>query len=272
MPKRSLDVVTARPTERALDVLELLAESATGTSVSEVAERMHCHRSTASRLLATLAERGYVERRADGRYGLGLRILTLAHRALDSMEIRRRAKPYLQYLVKVSEETVNIAVLDGLEIVYIDRLMGTQPISLRTPVGARAPAHCTAIGKVLLAELPEEEARRRLSSRVLTPFTAYTVTNVEDLMRQLSTVRAQGYALNDREHREDSRCIAAPVRDYTGKGIAAISITAPVFRMSEERINELVPYLKAAAQNLSRDLGYAVAGDSVAGLAVRDDP
>lgn len=271
MPKRAQTSEGARTTERALDVLDALGESPSGVTPSYVATRIGCHRSTASRLLATLAERGYLERRADGRYGFGLRIITLAHSALESMEIRRRARPYLQYLAKASEETVNLAMLDGLEIVYIDRLVGPQPVHLRTPVGARAPAHCTAIGKVLLASLPQEEALCRLESRTLHAFTERTITDPKQLLHALETVRAQGYAINDREHREDSRCIAAPVRDHTGRVVAGLSITAPVFRLPDERIQQILPYLKATAQNLSRELGYLALGDSGGAMVVDEE-
>jgi IclR family KDG regulon transcriptional repressor len=241
--------------ERALVILEALADKKDGMTVTELAHTLGCHKSTTSRLLITLDRYHYVQRDPKGRYSLGLKVLTLAHRRLSDMAVQRESEPVVRELVETCRETGSVAVLDRSDIVYLYRLKAQPGALLNTPVGARAPAHCTALGKVLLAEHTPDEVYRFLGDGPYPAYTERTITDLETFLRELEIVRAQQYAVNDQEHRPGQACIAAPIRDHTGMTIAGISLSGPAYRI-KERFETLLQYLRAAAETLSSSLGY----------------
>lgn len=268
------EVPLPRPThtslERALGVLEALASRPDGLRLAELARIAGCHKSTASRLLATLDRYGYVARESrSGRYALGLKVLTLAHRKLSDMAIQQECEPIVRDLVELSGETASVAVLDGPEIVYIYRLRGHPGARLNTPVGARAPAHCTALGKILLAEHTPSEVLRLLGRGPYRAFTEHTIVTADALLEDLERTAQRQYAINDQEHRPGQLCLAVPVRNHTGMAVGGISLSGSAFRI-RDRIPTLLRYLTAAADTLSATLGYVPAGSAPVTREERD--
>lgn len=203
-----------------------------------------------------MVEARLVELRSDtGKYRLGLRMLDFADVVNEGLEIRAIARPTLLWLMNATGETVHIAMLDGTEMAYLDRIDGSHPVSLRTRVGFRAPLHVTAVGKAFLACMDEAEIDRILVKYSFTRHTEHTITNLRDFKRHLAQVRSQGFAVDDEEHRLTIRCVAAPVFDRSGKVAAAISVSGPTFRLTDHRMQELTRIVKTAALRISTDLG-----------------
>ncbi len=243
--------------ERTLDLLEALAEGGE-SGIAQLSARVGLHASTVHRLLSTLISRGYVRQNPEtGRYLLGLKALDVARAVRDHLDLRMEAAPILQKLMRDSGETANLAVLDDRQIVYLEQVSSPGwMLRMFVQVGARAPLHSTAAGKVLLAHLAEPELRRILSSYSLDPYASRTIVDSGVLLAELEDVRSQGYATDYGEQEEGVSCIAGPVRDHTGWVVAAISISGPWIRITEERVRSLVPLVREACDRLSLALGY----------------
>lgn len=242
--------------ERALGILENVDGSVRGTGVSELSRRLGLGKSTVHRLCMTLEHHGYLVRDPQtGRYRLSLRLFQIGSAALSELDLPRRALPALEALGAAVEETVHLAVLDGEDIVFIGKVDSPRPLRLYSQVGRRSPAHCTALGKVLLAYAPPD-LRSRVLTRPLRRYTATTITDPEALARVLEDVRRRGYAVDDQEFEEGIRCVAAPVRDYTGRVVAALSVSAPAGRLPRARFATLAQQVIAAANQVSRALGH----------------
>lgn len=247
-----------RVLDRAVQILTLLSDGRPRT-LTEISEEIGFSNSTTFRLLVTLANHHLVERDPkDGRYRLGLRCLELARAYHDSSDLRRIALPELEKLRDETGETVHLAVLDEMEVVYLEKLHGHHAIGLMSSrVGARLPAYCTGLGKALLAYANPEEVRNHFAQRGLHPFTSETITNITALMNHLEQVRSSGYALDRGEHEAEVRCVAAPIFDADGKVIAAISVSGPASRMDPIEANHaLIERTLQAAQTISAKLGY----------------
>ena len=239
--------------ERALDLLEELA-SGEALGVSELAGRTGLVPSTAHRLLATLARRGYVTQRRDSnRYAIGLRVLELASGLEDALAHLRRE---LESVQRATGETTNLVVLDGERAVYVDQVQGSRSVRMFTIVGAAALAHTTAAGKAILAFGPPEDVEglygRRDGLERLTP---RTLTTVEAFIEDLERTKRRGYAIDNEEHEEGVSCIAAPVLGPDGLPRAAISISAPTPRIINADTGELGALLREHADRISAALG-----------------
>jgi len=243
--------------ERALEILEHVDGSARGTGITELSRRLGMGKSTVHRLCATLEHRGYLTRDPEtGRYRLSLRLFQIASTALSHLDLPARALPALEALGAAVGETVHLAVLDGDEVVFIGKVESPRPLRLHSQVGRRAPAHCTALGKVLLAHAAPDRLARILTGPIAR-YTPETITAPDMLERVLEEVRRRGYAVDDQEFEEGIRCVAAPVRDYTGGVVSALSVSAPAVRLPRSRVGTVAAAVIAAAQRISRDLGYA---------------
>jgi DNA-binding IclR family transcriptional regulator len=219
---------------KALALLEAFTAEQPGLSLSELARRIGAHKSSAFRLLSTLTAHGFVQRSPAGRgYRLGWKPLELAGRLRYGL--RELAAPFLEELAGKSGEIVHLSVLDGAQIVYLDKHGRSQPLTVSTRVGGRNPAHASAMGKVLLAGLSAAELRRLLGRRRLARFTPNTITDPRRLARELEAIRRQGFALDDEEAFPGIRCVAAPLRDREGRVLAAVSVTVPAQRMGARR-------------------------------------
>jgi IclR family acetate operon transcriptional repressor len=253
--------------DRALDVLEAVAAGGE-LGVSEVAARTGLVVSTAHRLLASLADRGYVRQTSpQGRYALGLKVLELA----GGMQARTAAlsvaaRPHLERLRQATGETANLVVLDGDRVVYVDQVAGRHTVRMFTELGSSAPAHTTGSGKAMLAYWPAETVanlypRTREPLERLTP---RTHTSLESLRHDFARVRRRGYALDNEEHEDGVSCVAAPVFDRTGAAFAAISISAPTTRITHAGTGELGVLVRRHAAEVSAALGYDAVADQPA--------
>jgi IclR family KDG regulon transcriptional repressor len=241
---------------KALDVLECLASAGQPLTAQEVAHGCGLSRTTAHRLLTTLLTRGYVASPREGHYRLGASLLRLSHRLLAELELPALAKPELREICRRCNETAYLAVLDGGEILYLDRVESSQSVRLRSNVGTRGLLHCTSLGKVMLAFLPPEERAVRLAALALTPRTTRTITDRAVLAAHLDEVRRQGYALDDIENEDGIRCLSAPIFGHDGQVCAAVSVSGPAFRLPVERLLGFAPVVIGAAAAVSARLGY----------------
>lgn len=241
--------------ERALSIIEALSRKSQGYGCTELGQLLNLHKSTVHRLLSTLQAYGFAEKDPDTeRYKLGAKIIYLGLEALNSLDFRKVTIPYMRELVDISRETVQLAVLDGGEILIVER--DHSPEAITVNLGLRGQVHCTAEGKVLLAHCPRENAVSILKSREMRQYTINTITDVNQMISHLEKVRSQGFAINAEEMVEGVRAIAAPVYNHNGKVIAALSITGPSSRLSLERIYRLVNVLKETCTSISMQMGY----------------
>jgi DNA-binding IclR family transcriptional regulator len=242
--------------DRALELLEVLAQKGEA-GVTELALAIDVHKSTASRLIQALDKRGLVQQIGErGRYRLGLGILKLAGAASAKNDAISLAKPIAQELATKVGETVNLAVLTGNEVLYVDQVAGPSALSMRAWVGQRVPAHCTATGKILTAWLTEKDRRIALPKN-LTKFTENTITSFQDLESELQKVRKNGFAVALEEMESGLIAIAAPVRNSQNEVIAALVVSGPAFRITKNRIQEISKAVITAADKISYNVGAA---------------
>jgi DNA-binding IclR family transcriptional regulator len=240
---------------RALRALELIGELGE-LGVTELGRKLGVHKATASRLIATLAERGFVERDPiSEKYRLGFGLISLAGAAVGGNDLVRAARPILDDLAERTRETVNLGVLSAESVVYVDQVTGTRSIVSVSWVGQRTPLHCTSNGKVLLAYATEAD-RERLLRAPLARLTPRTITDVRKLRAQLSEIRARGYAQTMEELEEGLNAVAAPVRGMGGDLVAALSVSGPAFRMRAVDLPRFGKLAAEAARAVSRRLGY----------------
>lgn len=245
--------------DKCLSILETLLRNNSPMSVTEISESLGIYPSTVHRMLDTLKYWGYVEQDPDTqKYQLGLKVMELGMAKLHQMDLVKESSPYLKELVNQCNETVHLGVLEEGEVLYLAKEESSQTIRMVSYVGKRAPVHCTALGKVLLAYLPEEERGKILDKRGLPRLTENTITDEKKLERELCKVKEEGFALDREEHEKDVRCIAAPIKNHQGEVIAAISISGPAFRIDVNKQNNLKEALIQASKEISRRLGYSL--------------
>lgn len=241
--------------ERALSILEALGRRQQGYGCTELGQLLSLHKSTVHRLVSTLQAYGFAEKDpGTERYKLGAKIMLLGLEALNSLDFRKVAIPYMKELVEISRETVQLAVLDGGEVFILER--DHSPEAITVNLGLRGPVHCTAEGKIILAHQPAEIAVEILKSRGMHQYTINTITEINQFVSHMDKVRIQGFAINAEEMVEGVRAIAAPVFNHKGQVTAALSITGPSSRLTLERIYRLVTVLKETCTSISMHLGY----------------
>jgi IclR family KDG regulon transcriptional repressor len=240
---------------RAFAVLDRLSRQRT-IGLEDLSRDVKLAKPTVYRFLLTLQELGYA-RRADGdRWALSLKMFNVGSRALDHMDLYSCARPVAEELSEDLGETVHMGVLEGDSAVYVLKIESRYTIRMFSRVGRRIPLHCTAIGKCLLAFVPEEERENTLKGVRLLAFTKKTLTTRATLYAELERIREQGFALDAEEHEEGIHCIGAPVFDHTGAIVATISVSWPGFRYEWGEENEKIEKVKAAAGRISALLGY----------------
>jgi DNA-binding IclR family transcriptional regulator len=216
---------------KGLSLLEMLTRAGEPMSVTQLAERMGLFKSNAHRILQTLVHCGYVMQAADGRYTLSLRLWELGTAVLADMDISTAAKVHLRALAEDTGETVYLSVLDGTDIIYIDKIDSTNSVRAFMRLGGRAPAYCSATGKAMLAHSPAELVRA--VARVIEHRTALTVADLDHLKQDLAATRRRGFAINIGEWEEAIRGVAAPILDMQCNPLGAVGITAPEQRMPD---------------------------------------
>ena len=243
--------------DKSLSVLELLLRQDSDMNITEMSEKLGFYPSTTHRILDTLKYWGYVEQDSHTqKYQLGLKALELGMTKLHKMDLVREATPYLKELVNQYNETVHLGALEKKEVMYLAKKESSQTIRMISYVGKRAPLHCTALGKVLLSYLPEEERRKILEGKQLPRLTERTITDKEELEKNLEQVKKQGFALDNEENEKDVCCMAVPIRNYQGTVIAALSISRPSFRMYKNKQKDLEKALIEIGEKISKRMGY----------------
>ena len=242
--------------DRVLRLLESFTPHERDVSLSDLAERVSLPKSSVHRLLTTLVAHGFVDRNAaTRRYALGIRLFELGSAAIRERGLHGVAQPALEALSKETGVTCHLAVLSGIEAVYVYKVDGLSSVIMSSRVGGRAPVHATSIGKILTA-WEGEKLLKEVRAHPMKAFTSNTITSYKGFVAELDKVRADGYALDLEEFEEGLRCIAAPVRDQTDRVIAALGIAGPRQRFDDAEMKQRVPVLVAAAEALSRSLGY----------------
>jgi DNA-binding IclR family transcriptional regulator len=236
---------------RALAILPLLARGP--ADLGQVAAEIGAHKSTAMRLLRTLHEHGFVYRQPDGRHRLGARFFTLAAEAVEQLDLRGIAHPHLVELNERTGHTVHLAVHQDGEVLYLDKIDSRYPVRMYSRIGRPVAMTVAAVAKVILADLPAAE-RRALAARLDYPaYTARSTPDAAAFLRELETVRAQGWAVDPGGHEETVHCVAAPVRGPDGRASAAVSLSAPSALVDAEALLGLLPLVRRTAAALSRD-------------------
>jgi len=240
---------------RGLELFESVAKSRHGMSIEELAKARGMHRSSVYRYVGPLLQAGYVQKGEDGRFHLGPKILELSSLALEKLDVRNIAHPLLIQLSEATNATVHLARLDGSEVVYLDKVETHRSLPIVSRIGSRAPVYCTGLGKAVLAFLPAERLNGVVSQLHFKRFTKNTIASVKELLKDLSLVREQGYALDNEEHEENISCVAFPVFDLYEEPIAAVSVTAVAREINGKR-SWYIEQLKQVAEGLSRTFGH----------------
>lgn len=239
---------------RAVQILQCF-ENNEELGVTEISKMMGLHKSTAFGLISTLETNRLLEKNEDtGKYRLGLELFRLGTKVNASL--RRIAAPYLEKLVRLYQETVNLVVLDDLSVVYLEKVDSTRSMYINTVIGGRLPLHCTAVGKSILSSLPKAEQVNKVEKMDLAGFTDKTIRDKETLLKYLENAGKNGYAEDCEELEIGLSCVAAPIFNHLGNAFAAISVSGPASRMNETFRKEISETLIHITQEISKKMGY----------------
>lgn len=240
---------------KGLTLLEAMAKSDRSCGVTELALQLGLHKSNVHRLLQGLVHQGFAYRDPDtSRYSLTMKLWELGAKVFDRLDIRQEALPAMEALAAETQETVHLSILDGTEVLYIDKIDSPQPIRAYTKVGGRAPAPCVATGKALLAWASEQELDEVMAQ--LEAYTPLSIVTPEALLSELAQVRAKGFAVNKGEWSAEVGGIASPIFDVNGKAVAAIGISGPIVRCTEDWQKRASESLITLSRRISKRLGF----------------
>ena len=241
---------------RAFAILEEIARHREGVGLADLSKLVGLHNSTTFHLAKTMVSLGYIRREKDSkRYRVGRPLFALAASALDEIEMVNVATPALEDLSRETGESSHFAVRMGDAVVVIARTSGPGAFHLTDRVGVLRPAHCTALGKVILASLRQDQLERFLARVELKPSTAHTITESPALLREIAEIRRSGIAYDDGEFNLEVRCVAVPVKDFTGQIIGALGISGPIWRLSNQVMQSRAKTVQAASNRLSAAFG-----------------
>lgn len=242
---------------RASRILKALGNSRSKLSLVEISELVDLPPSTVYRLLSTLEEEGLVERDSeDNKYRLGLELFHLGNTVVKNMRLVREAYPLMQRLADACGETVNLGILRGFSVLYLEKIESEAPLRADLVVGALVPAYCTGLGKALLAHLFEPRLDELLAGNPLRKIGPNCITSPSQLKEELSRIRQHGYSIDNEEFSAGIRAIGSPIWNRRNHVIAGIAIAGPASRLSPERLTELAPLITQAADDISKRLGY----------------
>lgn len=227
-------------------------------SIGELSDRLHMDKATVHRLINTIKDAGYINQNPDSRkYANSLKLLAMGNRVMDKTGVKHIAGPVMEELAAKTGETVNLGVLAGNKVFYIDKLESSSTIKVGLGIGTSVPCYCSGLGKVILSYMPEKERQNVLGSTSFEIFTENTITDMESLREELKKIRNVGYAIDDEEYLIGLICFGAPIFDYHGDPIAAISVSCPKYRYDPDQHLTLYAELVAeAAERISRMLGF----------------
>ena len=243
--------------QRGLRMLQLMGQAGRGLPASEIAKLSGLPVSTVHRFLVNLEAGGFLNKDELSNYHLGVACVSLGQAARGPLDVRRVSLAHLEQLNHSTRETVHLTVRHKLTAVYIEKLDSPEPLRIYSRIGASVPLYCTAVGKVMLAYLGNEEQERVINELELRRFTENTVGSIQELQTQLAKVRKDGFSCDLEEHEPHIRCIAAPIFDYAGAVNASLSVTGPAVRMSTTRLREIAPLVREAGLKISHDLGFS---------------
>jgi DNA-binding IclR family transcriptional regulator len=243
--------------ERTLLILEAVAQREGGMSNAEFSRKLKIPKSSASYILRTLEQHGYLRRGGDdGKYRLGMKVLNLSRAALGGVDVREVALPVMRHLVDRIHITTHLAILDHGEAVYVEKVEAPSFIKMNTWIGRRMEVHSTAVGKALLAYLDSKERDAILRQRGLKKLTTHTITTIPRLLQELERVRQLGYAVDDEENSLGARCVGAPIFNGEGEVEAAIASTGTINDVPRDAVAHISDMVKEAARRISHQIGY----------------
>lgn len=243
--------------QRALQILDLFNESRTSLTASEIAKSVGTTSATLYPTLHTLLSHGYLIRDDRKQFRLGMKLLERSGQVLAQSDVRRVARPHLRELAQTRQVTADLGILYGQEVLYLERELGHPTAMLAEVVGRRVPAHCTSLGKILLAFHPEADSATFLAGFDLTQYTPNTITDVVQLAEELTAVRDRGYAIDVEEFHPGSACVAAPIWSHGGRVVAAVSLMLPVNdRIRDRDCPDEAASVIATTNSISSELGY----------------
>ena len=249
-------MANAKILEKGLRLLEELAESADGLTAVELAERVGVHKTSVYRYINSLLGMGYVQGDSDSRYHLGNKILELGSQKLRRMPLRETAHPYLLKLNDETQMTVHLCVLDRHDVIYIDKIESHRTLPIMSRIGSRAPAYCTGVGKALQSGLPTDQVVSLLREVTLEKRTVNTITDPIKLLEEIKLTAERGYAIDNGEHEEGIKCFAAPLKEYGGDVVGAVSLTGLKREFDgPEEAEKMIATVTKTATEISRALG-----------------
>jgi len=246
--------VIVQSVDRALSILEVFSYHEE-LGVTEISKLIGLNKSTTYGLLSTLFEKGYIDKKANGKYCLGLKLLELGQYVQNRLDVRNIARPLLEDLCEKYEETIHLVLHNRGEAYYVDKVESARSIVNITQVGKKVALNASSVGKIILAYMPPEQQEKELALP-LKQYTPNTIINPQELRQHVELVREKGYALDMEEIELGIRCVGAPLRNYTGVVIGAFSCSAPATRVSNEKLTEIIEAVKDTALKISRKLGY----------------
>lgn len=258
MRKRLKSCYSIQSVENALDVLEQIQNNCDGLGITELSNRLNMPKNKVFRILATLGDRDYVEQNNTlQKYGLGLKNLFLGQTFINQNGLLKQSRQVLEKLASNSHETSYVSVLRGFHVAYLEAVESDQIVRVVSRVGTKLPFYCTAAGKVLAAGINLECLLEHFHFDSIKKYTPNTINSLDALIDQLRYISQVGYAIDNEEFDYGVKCVGVPIRDYTKQIIGAVSISGPAMRMNTERLShELIPLVKAAANEISSNLGF----------------
>jgi DNA-binding IclR family transcriptional regulator len=242
--------------DRVLDIVESLSTEQDGLTLTELSKRAGLPKSTAHRLLGALTRRGYAARREDGSYQIGLKLIESVSYYINSLELQTEARQHLSQLTVELGLTAHLGVLEGDQVVYIERIDVLSGVKLYSQIGLRMHAYCSSLGKCLLSAFSRDDLKQVMSRCAFERFTPNTITTLKGLVSELALVRQRGYALDNLEYSLSNRCVGAPIYDYRGEIVAAVSASGPPAVFPMERVPDVAARVAEKARIISRGLGH----------------
>ena len=243
--------------DRATRILECFHFDAHELGVREISQRTRLHKSTTHRILIALQYNGLIQQNPEtGNYHLGIKLFKLGQLAVMRLNLREIARPLLRVLMEETGETVHLAILDEEQVFYLEKVEGRYALRMPSRVGRHIPAYCTSLGKAMLSCLEEAEVRRMLGRHSLKAYTAHTLRTVDAVITELRRTRKRGFAVDNEEIEVGLRCVGAPLRDYSGALVGAVSVAGPTARFTSDKISFFAGLVKKTAASISSQLGF----------------
>lgn len=240
---------------RAFSIMEAISENKNSISITDLSKAVDLHKSTVHRILSTLIQQGYVKQNTKNNYyELSLKLLELSASVIIQNDLKSVMRPYLEYLRDLSGEVVHLVVPEGNDIIYIDKVESTHTLRMHSYIGRRSPMYCTAVGKAILADQSNLQIENYWKQIHPVKFTKNTITELEAFLDEIHEIRTQGFSYDNEEQEPDIRCIAISLKDFNGETVGALSISAPISRMTDEKIILLKPELHIIKNSVSKKL------------------